>query len=85
MEFLKGAFKSGLWGCLVSLVLGLLWACLAAIGGEWNLLGFLLGVVVFALLIGVWLVPISVLLGLVYVIIRRPVQLERGGDAVPRS
>ena len=45
----------------------------------------LLGVVVFALLIGVWLVPISVLLGLVYVIIRRAVRLERGGDAVPRS
>ena len=85
MEFLKGAVKAGSWGCLVSLVLGLLWACLAAIGGEWNLLGFVRGGMLFAFVFGVWLVPISVLLGLVYVIIRHAVRLERGGDAAPRS
>ena len=33
--------------------------------------------------IGVWLVPISVFLGLLYVIIRRAVRLERGGSVAP--
>ena len=85
MKFLKGAVKAGLWGCLVSLVLGLLWACLASIGGEWIILGFARGGMLFAFVFGVWLVPISVLLRLVYVIVRHAVRLERGGDAVPRS
>ena len=87
MEFLKGAVVAGLWGCLVSLALGLLLAVLAALGADVSPLKFLLGVIagafVFGLFIGVWLVPLSVLLGLLYVIIRRAVRVERsGGDTV---
>ena len=78
MEVLKGAVKAGLWGCLVSLALGLLWACLASIGGEWNFFGFVRGGSLFAFVFGVWVVPISIVLGLIYVIIRRAVRIERG-------
>ena len=80
MEFLKGVVTAGMWGCLISLVLGLLWASLVAIGGEGSIVGFLLGVAVMSLLVAVWVVPIALFFGLLYAVIRRAVRIERGRD-----
>ena len=79
MEFLKGALVAGMWGCLISLILALLIvvATLSLFIPGWGGAAFVRGMIVMPFIIGVWVVPISVVLGLVYVIIRRAVRVER--------
>ena len=85
MEFLKGALVAGLWGCLVSLVLAFLFVAMTIsfFSPAWDGRAFVRGMTLMPFVIGVWLVPISVFLGLLYVIIRRAVRLERGGSVAP--
>ena len=46
-------------------------------GDGWNWISFRYGMTLMPIIIGVWVVPISVVLGLVYAIIRRAIRLER--------
>ena len=80
MEFVRGAVVGGLWGNLASIVLALLLALgsISLSGGEWDGGAFVRGMVLIPIFIGVWVVPLSVVLGLVYVIIRRAARLMRG-------
>ena len=72
MEFLKGALVAGFWSCLVSFLLALAVVTEVVVFSQgWDRVAFVAGMVVMMLVIGVWVVPISVFLGLVYVIIRR--------------
>ena len=79
VEFVRGAVVGGLWGNLASIVLALL-IVLGSImlpGGEWDGGAFVRGMILMPIFIGVWVVPLSVVFGLVYVIIRRAVRLMR--------
>ena len=79
MEFLKGALVGGLWGCLVSLVLAFLIvvATISVFGGGGGWVSFRNGMILMPIIIGVWVVPVSAVLGLVYAIVRRAIRLER--------
>ena len=79
MEFLKGALVAGMWGCLISTILALLYvvATLSLINPGWDGGAFVRGMILMPFVIGVWVVPIWVVLGLVYVIIRRALRVER--------
>ena len=65
MELLKGALVGGLWGCLVSLVLALLIvvATISVFGGGGGWVSFRNGMILMPIIIGVWIVPISVVKG----------------------
>ena len=73
MEFLKGAVVGGLWGCLVTFLLALLLvlATIFLFGGGWDWVSFRNGMILMPIIIGIWVVPISVVLGLIYTMIRR--------------
>ncbi len=75
----------GLWGCLVTLVLAFLLVVVTifVFGGGGGWVSFRNGMILMPIVIGVWVVPISVVLGLVYAIIRRAVGIEREVIAVP--
>ena len=79
MEFVRGAVVGGLWGNLASIVLALLLVLGSILlpVGEWNGGAFVSGMLLMPIFIGVWVVPLSVVFGLVYVIIRRAVRLMR--------
>ena len=85
MEFLKGALVAGMWGCLVSFVLALLHVVvtISMSGSGWDGAGFARGIILMPFVIGAGVVPVSVILGLVYVIIRRALRIERAGSAAP--
>ena len=72
MEFLKGAVIACLWGYVISILLAVVIVLtVVSVVVGWDGGAFVRG------MIGVWLVPVSVVLGLVYVIIRRGVRVER--------
>ena len=78
MEFLKGAVISGLWGCAISILLALVIVLtVVLVVGGWDGGAFVRGMILMPIMIGVWLVPVSVFLGLGYVIVRRAVRVER--------
>ena len=78
MEFLKGALIAGLWGCAISILLTLVIVLtVVLVVGVWDGGAFVRGMILVPTMIGVWVVPVSVVLGLVYVIIRRAVRVER--------
>ena len=45
--------------------------------GGWDGGAFVRGMILMPIMMGVWVVPVSAVLGLVYVIIRRAVRVER--------
>lgn len=66
-------------GLLVSFLLALavvVAAMFAFTGDGWNWPTFRNGMILMPIIIGVWVVPISVVLGLVYAIIRHAIRLE---------
>ena len=78
MEFLKGALIAGLWGCVVSILLAVVIVLtVVLIVGGWDGGAFVRGMILMPIMMGVWVVPVSAVLGLVYVIIRRAVRVER--------
>lgn len=78
MEFLKGAVIAGLRGCVISILLAsVIVLTVVFVVGGWDGGAFVRGMILMPIMIGVWLVPVSVFLGLVYVIIRRGVRVER--------
>ena len=85
MEFLKGALIAGLWGCLVSVLLALLVvvATISLFNSGWDGGAFVRGMLFMPFMIGLVVVPLSVVLGLLYVIIRRAVRVEKGGSVAP--
>ena len=86
IEFLKGSLVAGMWGCLVSFVLALLHVVVTIFlfGSGWDGAGFARGIILMPFVIGSAVVPLSVILGLVYVIIRRALRAERAGSAAPK-
>ena len=74
-----------MWGCLISVILALLIVVvtLSLFSPGWDGVAFVRGMIVMPFVIGVWVVPISVVLGSLYEIIRRAVRVERGSGSDP--
>ena len=80
MEFLRGALSAGLWGCLVSVGLALLFVMgtFFLVAAEWDSGAFKRGMVFTTFMLAAWVVPVSVILRLVRAVVRRPVRVEGG-------
>ena len=83
MEFLRGALGAGLWECLVSVGLALVFVMVTFLlfAAQWDSGAFKRRMVFTTLMIGGWVVPVSVILGLVYAIVRRGSRVERGSGS----
>ena len=84
MEFLKGAVVAAKLGCLVSVVVSMVVMVTLAVLSDGAIdIAFFIGLIGLPIIIGVWVVPISIVLGLVYVIIHRAVRVVKGGNVAP--
>ena len=91
MEILKGALIAGLWGYLISLILAIILMMFMISQADMSdrnvAVVFVGGTLGMSFKIGAFLVPVAVVLGLVYLIIRRAVRqgVKEGVSAAPDS